>query len=312
MELNNLRGSSLVEMASEAKRPTRWWLAAILIVVVGILAAQFVGQNIYGLFVTPEPGSVAGQIGEIVTNGLGVLALWAWLHFKEGRAFSSLGFRGAEGIKRFTIGLAIGAGMLTLSVVIMLLLGLYGQVAVPAGGSGGLAALLPVLLLVIVWTVQSSTEEMFMRGYLLQTGGLQLPGWVALLVPALLFTGLHFLGAGLSEPVAMLNILLFSLLASFVALRQGSLWMVCGIHTGWNWFQGNVFTVPVSGTTLHTTGFFHLGPTEGASRFLSGGSFGPEGSLVVTVVWGLAAFVAYRYFAAGRPSSVDVLPTAAR
>jgi membrane protease YdiL (CAAX protease family) len=37
---------------------------------------------------------------------------------------------------------------------------------------------------------------------------------------------------GLSEPVAIVNILLFALLASCIALRQGSLWMACGVHTG--------------------------------------------------------------------------------
>ncbi len=307
MKINSLRESALVEMATEAKRPTSWWLASIFVPVVCILGAQVVGMTIYGLFVTPTPGSITAQIGEIVTNALGVLALWAWLRFKEVRAFSSLGFRGVDAIRRFTIGLAIGSGMLTLSVVLMLLLGLYRQVEVPAGGSGGLAALLPVLLLVLVWVVQASSEEILTRGYLVQTGGLQLPGWLALLVPALIFTGLHFVSAGLSEPVAILNILLYSFFASFIALRQGSLWMVCGIHTGWNWFQGNVFGVPVSGNA-YATGFFHLGPTEDASRFLSGGSFGPEGSLVTSVVWGLAAFLAYRYFAAGQSSAVKAQP----
>jgi hypothetical protein len=53
---------------------------------------------------------------------------------------------------------------------------------------------------------------------------------------------------------------------------------------------------------------FYFGPVEGTSRFVSGGSFGPEGSLMVTLVWGLAAFLAYRYFRAGQPSSVKARP----
>jgi hypothetical protein len=55
-------------------------------------------------------------------------------------------------------------------------------------------------------------------------------------------------------------------------------------------------------------GLFVLGPTEGASHFLSGGSFGPEGSLATSVIWGIAAFLAYRYFQAGHSSSLKARP----
>jgi membrane protease YdiL (CAAX protease family) len=310
VNINSIRESTLIQYAREARRPTRWWLAALFIVFIGIIGAQVAGEALFGLITTPAEGSIAAQIAEIVTNGIGLLLLWAWLKFKEVRAFSSVGLRGLGALQKFITGVAIGAGLITLSVLALLVVGQYGQVPVPAGGSGGVAALLPALLLVGVWVVQASTEEIFTRGYLLQAGGLQLPGWVAILVPALLFTGLHFVGAGLSAPVAILNIMLFSLLASFVALRQGSLWMVCGIHTGWNWFQGNVFGAAVS-DTARTTSLFHFGPSETASYWVAGGGFGPENSLVVSVVWGIAAFIAYRYFTAGRPSSVDAQPAGA-
>lgn len=304
MNINSIRESTLIQYAREARRPTRWWLAALFIVFIGILGAQLAGEALFGLIITPAEGSIAAQIAEIVTNGIGLLLLWAWLQFKEGRSLSSVGLRGANALRKFIIGVAIGAGLITLSVLALLIVGQYGQIPVQAGGSGGFAALLPALLLVGVWVVQASTEEIFTRGYLLQAGGLQLPGWVALLFPALLFTGLHFVGAGLSAPVAILNIMLFSFLASFIALRQGSLWMVCGIHTGWNWFQGNIFGAPVSGA-VRTTSLFHFGPNETANYWVAGGAFGPENSLVVSLVWGLAAFIAYRYLTSGRQSPVD-------
>jgi hypothetical protein len=141
--------------------------------------------------------------------------------------------------------------------------------------------------------MQSSTEEILMRGYLLQTSALQLPGWLAILIGGLIFSGVHLLEGLL--PVAFVNIILYATLASFVALRQGSLWMVCGIHTGWNWFQGNVFNVPVSDNP-YATGIFHFRPVETSPEWLNGGSFGPENSLVVTTVWGIATILAYRYF----------------
>ncbi|CAN5870427.1 hypothetical protein BH10CHL1_BH10CHL1_45970 [soil metagenome] len=294
MDLQNLQASPLVAAAKEARRPTRWWLAALFGVLVGIIVAGGLGIGIYTTYVKAPEGSIAAQIGEIFSNGASLVALWLWLRFKEVRPFSSLGFRGSDALRRFLTGLGIGAGLLTLSVLALRVLGNYQSVP-GASGLSGWAALLPVVLLVLMWTVQSSTEEILMRGYLVQTGALQLPGLIAILIPALIFSGLHFVTSGPKEPVAIVNIVLFALFTSFIALRQGSLWMVCGVHAGWNWFQGNVFGVPVSGN-VYTTTLFPLGPTANASHLLSGGAFGVEGSLMVTIIWGISTLIAYRYF----------------
>ena len=295
MDLQNLQASPLVAGAKEARRPTRWWLAALFAVLVVIMLASAVGMNIYTTFVKAPEGSIAAQIGEIFSNGASLLLLWLWLRFKEVRPFSSLGFRGGDALWRFLTGIGLGAGLLTLSVLILRVLGQYQSVPGAAGGLSGWAALLPVVLLVLMWAVQSSTEETLMRGYLVQTGALQLPGLVAILIPALIFSGLHFLTPGPKEPFAVINIVLFALFVSLIALRQGSLWFVCGVHTGWNWFQGNVFGVPVSGN-VHMTALFPMGPTANASHLLSGGAFGVEGSLMVTIIWSIATLIAYRYF----------------
>ena len=105
----------------------------------------------------------------------------------------------------------------------------------------------------------------------------------------------------------MINILLFALFVSFIALRQGSLWMVCGIHIGWNWFQGNAFGVPVSGSAPWDVALFRFGPTDTAQNWLSGGTFGPEGSFIVTAIWLLALMVSYYYFRSGSQPVVAAL-----
>ena len=143
-----------------------------------------------------------------------------------------------------------------------------------------------------------------MRGYLLQTSARQLPGWLAILAPGVLFSAVHF-ATEEPLPIAGLNILIYALFVSFIALRQGSLWLACGIHTGWNWFQGNVFGLPVSGNA-YNTGVFHLGPKASSSPWLGGGAFGPENSLVVTAVWGAALLLAYVYFR--KAQRTDALP----
>ena len=162
----------------------------------------------------------------------------------------SLGFFPEQALKRVLIGLLIGAGLITVSVLALAALGQYQLVAPGPKAITGRAAVLPFLLLLAPLDRPGLLEETVSRGYQLQVGGLQLPGWLALLIPGLIFSGMHFLDKGFGEPIAAVNILLFALFASFIALRQGSLWMVCGIHIGWNWFQGNFFGVPVSGALL--------------------------------------------------------------
>lgn len=295
MNLQNLRESPLVQYATETDRPTYWWLAAMLIFGVGVIAVGLVVSVLYGMVIAAgSPGSLQEQWKELFTNAGALLALWLWLRWKERRSFASVGFRDDRAMRRFVMGLMIGAGMITLAVVILYLTGQYRFVAAPPHAISGKAALLPVLGLGLVWAVQASTEETLMRGYLLQTAALQLPGWAAVLLPGLLFSAVHFATEGIL-PIAGINIALFAIMASFVALRQGSLWMVCGVHTAWNWFQGNVFNVPVS-DNAYATGIFHLAPVDAAPQWASGGAFGPENSLVVTVIWGVAAVVAYRYF----------------
>ncbi|MCB0097199.1 MAG: CPBP family intramembrane metalloprotease, partial [Caldilineaceae bacterium] len=296
MKLNNLKESPLVQGATEAKRPTRWWVAILFTVIVCILILGTAVSLLVGLVYDPPPNSIGAQLIETAMMLVTFLAVAAWVRFKEGRPVNSLGFRGSGALRRFVIGVAIGAGLLTVSVLLIIALGQYEMAPPVEGGLAGIAALLPALILLVAhWTVQSSTEETLMRGFLVQTNALQMPGWLAILIPGIIFSLLHISGTGFSEPISIINILFFALFTSFIALRQGSLWMVCGIHTGWNWCQGNLFGVPVSGHQWDT-GVFHFVPTETAAHALSGGDFGPENSLVVTIVWGIAMVVAYLYF----------------
>ena len=101
-----------------------------------------------------------------------------------------------------------------------------------------------------------------------------------LAVQAVLFAVAH--QQALGSPVALLNLVLFAVLAALWALRQGSLWGVIGFHAAWNWVQGNVAGIAVSGNEAPGGALVRLVPDGPAA--LSGGAFGAEGSLVVTAV----------------------------
>lgn len=105
--------------------------------------------------------------------------------------------------------------------------------------------------------------------------------WLGVLASVLVFAMLHGLNPSVG-PLPLFNLALFGLFAALYALREGSLWGVCALHSVWNWMQGNVFGLAVSGNSGSGPTLWDLG-AAGPDRW-TGGSFGPEGGLSVTLV----------------------------
>lgn len=286
----NIRTSPLVEMAGEAKRPTRWWLAwivAIVLVIGGSAAGSAVGSLVLG---SPAERDTLYQFIEFFSFGATLIALFLWVRFKEARPFSSIGFRGRHPIGKLLLGFVIGAVMMTIGVLVPWALGHYesgGSVHTNVG-SAALGALIP---LVIVFIVQASTEEAVFRGYLLQVTGSQTNALMAILGTSIFFAVIHtdF------RPIVLANITLYAVFACFVALGQGSLWLIAGLHAGWNYVQGNIYGLPVSGNP-EASSWFAFGPKPGSSDLVTGGDFGVEASIVGTVILVVAVVVSYLYY----------------
>ena len=65
-------------------------------------------------------------------------------------------------------------------------------------------------------------------------------------------------------------------------LRTGNLWLGLGVHIGWNWWQGTVLGLTVSGTDDYSGGAA-AGPHDRRADWLGGGAYGPEGSVLSLV-----------------------------
>ncbi|MBS0266496.1 MAG: CPBP family intramembrane metalloprotease, partial [Planctomycetes bacterium] len=61
---------------------------------------------------------------------------------------------------------------------------------------------------------------------------------------------------------------------------SGNIWFPTAAHFGWNFAQGVLFQIPVSG--IQTDGLIDIQVVEGAPRWLTGGEFGMEGSILGT------------------------------
>lgn len=191
--------------------------------------------------------------------------------------------------------------MMAVPVAVLMVTGVY-----ESGGSDHTRSGIGALWLLVPWlgvfAVQASTEEAVTRGYMLQMGGRQLPGWIVILGSSFFFAIIHVN----FDPLILAALTLYAVFACLVALQQGSLWLIAGIHAGWNFFQGNVLGLPVSGHSQAST-LFSIGPADGASEVMSGGDFGVEASLPGVVVLVIALGVAWYAFSTRPP--VDVAET---
>ena len=152
-------------------------------------------------------------------------------------------------VKELCVGLGIG-GIMIVSVggaEALLALARYARNPLPARvelayGSG----------MFLVLLISATNEELVFRGYPFQklVESLGPPGAVA--VSSACF-GLAHLGNSHHTWISTVNTMLVGVPLSIAYLRTRSLWMPVGIHFAWNYVQGFVFGLPVSGFTFPTT-----------------------------------------------------------
>ncbi|WP_049623596.1 CPBP family intramembrane glutamic endopeptidase [Frateuria defendens] len=166
-------------------------------------------------------------------------------------------------------GLAAGTVLFSAIVGALWLAGSYHVV-----GTNPHANWLPALLMVGLGA--GIGEEIICRGVLFRIVEEGLGTWVALGVSALFFGGAHLANPGAtlwsSAAIAIEAGILFGLLYHVTR----SLWLCMGLHTAWNFMQGTVYGIPVSGT--RADGW--LVSTRSGPDWLSGGVFGAEASVV--------------------------------
>jgi len=269
-----------------------WTAAAVVLAVVFVILGQLIAV-IFGQ--TTGIGSSKGPAGEwgqlvyllFVAFGLGALINLAWVRVFERRELKTIGFNG-RGLLRFARGYGIGLAFLAGVVGVIWALGGYaieGGGALQSAAVG--AALVPIGLLMLGFIVQGSTEEIIFRGWLMQLIASRHGLWLAVILNSALFSLMHGSNIAPSRELflGLANIVLFGLFISLYAAREGSLWGVCGWHAAWNWLLGLGFGLEVSGEAVKTPPLLvDLSTNTDVAWWITGAAFGPEASVVTTVV----------------------------
>jgi uncharacterized protein len=123
-------------------------------------------------------------------------------------------------------------------------------------------------------------EEFLFRGYSQFTLTTGIGFWPAAVLLSVIFAVTHAGNPG----ETFLGLVAVAAVALFFCLtlhRTGNLWFAVGFHAAFDWGESYLYSVPDSGTTV--TGHL-LNSSFHGSRWITGGSVGPEGSVLVFVV----------------------------
>ncbi len=261
-------------------RDPRAWCAVLLLVISTRFEDRFENLFYHPLahifrIHQPPPGTLGqGSYGtQMLVRLLWDLLLWAGVCALLRRSVAGFPFHDQTWLRRLSVGLATG-----LVVMLATMLGIWGlgSAGVSPSAQTFTAALGNGSRWLLLDFVGALGEEIFGRAIILTTAERFL-GWRgAVLVSGILFSGLHLNNPGASR-IWLLRLFLQGTVLAYAVFRTRSLWWSVGYHTGWNWISAPLFGAAGSGY-LDEGHIFDFLPH--GSILLTGGSVGPEGSLL--------------------------------
>ena len=194
----------------------------------------------------------------------------------EKRRLFTMGFLRQGAVFDSLVGILAGAVTFAAAVAICLLSGSVRITWSPAAVSP-----LLIVLYFIGYLIQGMSEEVLCRGYFMVSLSKKYSLSAAIFLSSVLFGLLHLSNTGINA-VALLNLILYGIFSAVYFIKRGSIWGVAAFHGIWNFVQGVVFGIQVSGTEKNAS-LLTTELTE-AGKALNGGAFGLEGGYAVTVV----------------------------
>jgi membrane protease YdiL (CAAX protease family) len=238
-------------------------IVVILCFTAGVLAGKYV--------VPPIPGFTPNMMFDLISIALLILAYWLVIR-RLGRHPRN-DYRDPAALRRLGSGMGAAFLLFSLAVGIAALLGVYRII-----GRGDFSDFLPALVATAIFPAIS--EELVFRGILFrwleEFGG----SWLALLLTSAFFGAVHLANPNAS-PIAAIGIAFEAgvmLGAAYMLTR--SLWLPMGLHAGWNFTQGEIYDIPVSGSNAHGL----IEAKLSGDPLLTGNGFGLEASLIAIVI----------------------------
>lgn len=245
-------------------------LTRIILALVAVGVALFVVSLALEAWGSGLPAAVRLWLSVVLAVAVAHLVYVGYVRLVERRPVLELTIDGAA--TELGLGALLGAGLMVASVAVLWLGGFYEVEAVrsPAVTAGILAA-----------SIQAGyIEEVMFRAIIFRITEEGLGSWWAVAISAALFGLAHIGNANatwLSSAAIMIEA---GILLGAVYMLTQRLWAVVGVHFAWNYVQGGVFGISVSGHEVDGILQSRLSGPE----WVTGGGFGIEASVVTVVI----------------------------
>lgn len=224
--------------------------------------------------------SFSETLRKLLVCGIQILMFFIWVKYVEKRSIKAIGITLKNSIKSYSLGAVIGLSSVSVITLILLALGQVKLKPVIIENQSSYI-IMCICIMIAGWIVQSASEEIAMRGWLVSTLGRRYNPLTAIIVPGIIFGCIHLLNDNVTV-LSFANLILSGVFFSLYFIISENIWGVCGLHFAWNFALGNIYGYKVSG--FEPVGGTILKTTQTGSDFLTGGNFGPEGGFASTLV----------------------------
>jgi membrane protease YdiL (CAAX protease family) len=270
------------------------WRASLFLITYLLIAGAFIFAAtllLAGMPIGPSVGSYLPiTIPFAIASVIAIVVGWVYGWFIEGLPFRALGFAfRAKWFSHLAAGIVIGAFAMGTAVIVAVLGGGLKLTFNHDSPSQAIQSTLWITL--FVFLIGAISEETLFRGYLLQTltRSHQIIAGVA--VTSLLFAFAHMGNPDVGR-LAIFNTLLAGIWFAVAYLKTRDLWFPLGIHFIWNWMQGPILGINVSGIgDLSPDPLMRA--TDAGPAWFTGGNYGIEAGVACTFALVLFTFIVY-------------------
>ena len=213
-----------------------------------------------------------------------LFTVWIFQKFISKERFISIGLDFINYKNDFYQGLAVGTGLISIGFFTLIILNLTSIDLT-------YFSIYDQIFYFFLFIVVSLNEEIAIRGYILHNLSQSFNKYIALIISSFVFMGMH-LGNPNIGMLPLANLFLAGIFLGVYRIHKNNLWFPIGAHLMWNYLQGPIYGFEVSGNKINSLFEQKLNGHE----LLTGGNFGYEGSIILTVFLIISIFLMDKRF----------------
>ena len=173
--------------------------------------------------------SFALSLRKVLICGIQIIVFFAWVKFVERRKIVTMGFISNHRARAYLSGTLIG--FFSIAIIVLVLM-LFGAVEIDFNNLFSVNLLISSLFVAVFgWMIQSASEEIAIRGWLIPMLGVRYNPLVAVLFTGGVFGIIHLFNNG-ATVLSFINLTLSGFFFALYAINAGNIWGVCGLHFG--------------------------------------------------------------------------------